>query len=281
MHRFADEAEPTRSHDLDALLAKIPDAVEREGLPPGFRMRADAHYVEQLDTPSVHAPRAKEPAPQPPPSPAASCTAAIEDALRSIASAASLAAAPSAVMRGGASRLIDTECQRALRLLTVLKVLGAEPTFRSAAVPVLDLLHKVREALEREDGATGARTIRVSAPTDLVAHGNDDLLLTAICGAVTALSAASVAAEPRQFDLFGTVDVTGTSVVIGVRERGFSLPQRWADRAFDEPWPVPDGGLALAMLQAARQVARAHSGSLLIHTRAEATDVRLTLVAGR
>jgi hypothetical protein len=279
MHHFADEAEPTRSRDLDALLAKIPDTVEREGLPPGFRMRADAHYVEQLDTPIVHAPRAKEPAPQPPASPSASCTTAIEDALRSIASAACLAAAPSAVMRGGASRLIDTECQRALRLLTVLKVLGGEPTFRSTAVPILDLLHKVRDVLEREDAGAGARSIRVSAPPDLVTHGNDELLMTAVCGAVTALTAASAAAQPRQFDLFGTIDVTGTSVVIVVRERGFSLPQRWADRAFDEPWPVADGGLALAMLQAARQVARVHSGSLLVQTRPDATDIRLTLVA--
>ena len=180
MHRFADDAEPARSHDLDALLAKLPDTVEREGLPPGFRMRADAHYVEQLDTPLASAARVNGPAPQPPASPASSCTAAIEDALRSIASAAGLAAAPSAVMRGGASRLIDTECQRALRLLTVLKVLDGQTTFRSATVPVLDLLHKVRETLEREDGATGARSIRVSAPPDLVAHGNDDLLMTAV-----------------------------------------------------------------------------------------------------
>jgi hypothetical protein len=278
MHPFADEAEPTRSRDLDALLAKIPDTVEREGLPPGFRMRADAHYVEQLDTPIVPS-RVKEQTPQPS-SPSSSCTTAIEDALRSIASAAGLAAAPSAVMRNGAARLIDTECQRALRLLTVLKVLGAEPTFRSATVPVLDLLHKVHDALEREGGVAG-RSIRVSAPPDLVAHGNDDLLTTAVCGMVTALTTASGAIEPRQFDLFGTIDVTGTSVVIGVRERGFSLPQRWADRAFDEPWPVADGGLALAMLQAARQVARAHSGSLQVHTRPEATDIRMTLVASR
>jgi hypothetical protein len=281
MHRFTDDAEPARSHDLEALRARRPDAVEREGLPPGFRMRADAHYVEQLDTPIASAPHVKDTAPQPPVSPSSSCTTAIEDALRSIASAAGLAAAPSAVMRGGASRLIDTECQRALRLLTVLRVLGGAPTFRSAAVPVLDLLHNVRDTLEREGGVAGARTIRVSAPPDLVAHGNDELLLTAVCGAATALTAASDVVEPRHFDLFGTIDVTGTSVVIGVRERGFSLPQRWADRAFDEPWPVADGGLALAMLQAARQVARAHSGSLVVHTRAEATDIRLTLVASR
>jgi hypothetical protein len=281
MHPFADEAEPARSHDLDALLAKIPDTVEREGLPPGFRMRADAHYVEQLDTPIVSSSRVKETLPQPPGSPSSSCTTAIEDALRSIATAASLAAAPSAVMRGGASRLIETECRRALRLLTVLKVLGGEPTFRSAAVPVLDLLHKVRETFEREDGASSVRSIRVSAPPDLVAHGNDELLTTAICGAINALMAASGAVEPRQFDLFGTLDVTGTSVVVVVRERGFSLPQRWAERAFDEPWPVAEGGLALAMLQAARSVAKAHSGSLVIQSRAEATDIRLTLVAGR
>jgi len=284
MHRFTDDAEPARSHDLEALRARRPDTVEREGLPPGFRMRADAHYVEQLDTPIASAPHVKDvkdTVPQPPASPSSSCTTAIEDALRSIASAAALAAAPSAVMRGGASRLIDTECQRALRLLTVLRVLGGAPTFRSAAVPILDLLHKVRDTLEREGGGAGMRTIRVSAPSDLVAHGNDDLLMTAVCAAATALTAASDVVEPRHFDLFGTIDVTGTSVVIGVRERGFSLPQRWADRAFDEPWPVADGGLALAMLQAARQVTWAHSGSLVVHTRAEATDIRLTLVASR
>src|SRR5687768_2647823 len=104
MQHFADEPEPARSHDLDRLLAKIPDAIEREGLPPGFRMRADSHYVEALDSP-IPAQRAKEPLPQPPGSPAASCMTAIEGVLRGIASAAALAAAPSAVMRGGAARL--------------------------------------------------------------------------------------------------------------------------------------------------------------------------------
>lgn len=277
MDQFADNTEPSRTPDLDALLGKLPDAVQREGLPPGFRMRADAHYVEELDARNGSA-RTKDAGAQPPASPEASCTTAIEDALRSIASAAGLAAAPSAVMRGGASRLIDIECQRALRLLTVLRVLGAEPTFRSAAVPVPDLLLSVRDTLLREDPA-GARSIRVSTPPDLVAHGNAELLMTAVCGAAAALTAARTVAEPRQFDLFGTIDETGTSVVIGIRERGFSLPPRWAERAFDEPWPVAGGGLALAMLQAARQVARAHAGSLVVHTRPEATDIRLTLVA--
>ena len=376
MSRFADETEPAPAQNLDVLFAKVPETQdpEREGLPRGFRMRADAHYVETLDTPvapslrslnvdvieaaarsstappaalveSVRAHGVLQPllvqhngrggryrliaghqrlaaarsaglrevpcmlhavtdakaaelasaagiapsrmAPEPPVPerkatasvPAAgNCATALDTALRSIASVAALMSARSPVARDGAAQLVTVESQRALRLLNVMRVLGGEFAVRRAAVQVADLLEDVRDSLEREYRSCGLeRSVQVTGDRDLVVHGNEELLRTAICSAVAALSVAVSSTEPRQFEISGTAAAGGASVVIEIREQGFSIPQRWAERAFDEAWPVAEGGTALVLLQAARQIATTHTGSLVIQTGGDATVVRLTL----
>jgi ParB-like chromosome segregation protein Spo0J len=377
MSRFADETEPSPTQDLDVLFAKVPETAEREGLPRGFRMRADAHYVETLDSSPAPAPTLRSlnveaieaterasaappaalvesvrahgllqpllvqhngrgnryrliaghqrlaaarsaglrevpcllhavsdakaaelasatriapsrTAPEPPApertaaAPAAAavhCTSALDTALRSIGSAAALMSVRSPVARDGAAQLVAVESQRALRLLNVMRVLGGEFAVRRAALPVLGLLERVRESLEQEYRACGLeRAVQITADRDLVLQGSEELLRTAICSAVAALSAAASPTEPRRFEISGAAAAAaGGSVVIEIREPGFSIPQRWVERAFDEAWPVADGGTALLLLQAARQIASSHSGSLAIHTSGDATVVRFTL----
>lgn len=377
MSRFADDTEPARTHDLDDIYAAVPKPPEREGLPPGFRMRADAHYVEVLDSPSgpslrlldvnaidtapvpsaaphpalvesvrlhgvlqpllvqqhtgpggryrlisgrqrlaaarsagigqvpcmLHAvsdaraaelagaarvispPAAAPPAPaeqrssgaaQAPPG----CTIALDAALRSIASAAALMAVPSAVARDGAAQLVAVESQRALRLLNVMRVLGGECAIRRAAVPVFELLDKVRASLEREYRACGLeRSVRTHADRELKVYGSEELLQTAISSVVAALSVAVPNTETRQFEILASG--SGSSVAIEIREHGVTIPPRWAERAFDEAWPVAEGGMALMLFQAARRVTMLHGGSLVLQVRSDGTVVRFALGTGR
>src|SRR5688500_10401690 len=53
MARFADDTDHAHQHDhdMDVLLAKVPAPPARDGLPAGFSMRAEPHYVETLDAP--------------------------------------------------------------------------------------------------------------------------------------------------------------------------------------------------------------------------------------
>jgi hypothetical protein len=377
MSRFADDTEPARTDAPDVLFAK-PETAEREGLPPGFRMRADAHYVEVLDSPAgpllrslevnaletsavltdapppalvesvrahgllqpllvqhkgrggryrlisghqrlaaarsaglrhvpcmLHAvsdataaelasaarigsppvaPDSAAPEPEPNASApgAASCTSALDAALRSIASAAALMSGASPIARDSAAQLVAVESQRALHLLNVLRVLSGEFPVRRAAVPVLDLLERVRDGLEREYRACGLeRAVRISAERGLTVYGSEELLRTAISSVVAAISTAVSPTEPRHFELIGTAVPGAAAVVVDIRERGVSIPQRWAERAFDEPWPVADGETALVLLQAARRIADSHAGSLVSQVSDGATVVRLTLPATR
>src|SRR5688572_16059747 len=50
MHDGLTGDRPNTSHD-DNASASASTPITREGLPPTYRMRADAHYVEQLDVP--------------------------------------------------------------------------------------------------------------------------------------------------------------------------------------------------------------------------------------
>ena len=378
MSRFADDTEPAQTHELDDIFAKVPKPPEREGLPPGFRMRADAHYVEVLDShpgpslrlldvnaidtasiptvaphpalvesvrahgvlqpllvqqhagpagryrlisghqrlaaarsagigqvpcmlhvvsdakaaelasatrvvsvPGPAAPVLSEQKPvalaQAPPG----CTAALDTALRSIVSAAALMSVPSAVARDGAAQLVAVESQRALRLLNVMRVLGGEYAIRRAAVPAFELLDRVRASLEREYRACGLeRSVRIHAERELKVYGSEELLRTAISSVVAALSVAVAPTEPRHFEILAGGSGS-SSVTIDIREQGVTIPQRWADHAFDEAWPVAEGEMVLILLQAARRVTTSHGGSLVIQARSDGTVVRFTLGTGR
>jgi hypothetical protein len=198
-----------------------------------------------------------------------------------MASAGQLLAAPSSLTRDTAAQLLGVECQRALRLLNVVQILGGDYVLWRTALAPADLLGRLRESLEHEFRVGGLqRSLRIDVEPGLVVHGSEELLLTGIGSAVAALNGVAVAAGPRQFELAAARGANGT-VVLVVRERGLCIPQRWAERAFDEPWPVPDSAAAFAMLQAVREVATAHGGSATVRSGDDATEVCLTLAAGR
>lgn len=377
MSRFADDTEPPRTHDLDDIFAAVTKPPEREGLPPGFRMRADAHYVEVLDSPSgpslrlldvnaIDAAPVPSAAPHPalvesvrlhgvlqpllvqqysgaggryrlisgrqrlaaarsaglgqvpcmlhavsdakaaelagaarvtsPPDAAPSapaeqkssaaaqappgCTIALDAALRSIASAAALMTVPSAVARDGAAQIVAAESQRALRLLDVMRVLGGECAIRRAAVPVFELLDTVRASLEREYRACGLeRSVRIFADRELTVYGSEELLQTAIASVVAAVGVAVPHTKARQFEILASG--SGSSVAIEIREHGLTIPQRWAERTFDEAWPVAEGEMALMLFQSARRVTTLHGGSLALQARSDGTVARFALGTGR
>jgi hypothetical protein len=184
-------------------------------------------------------------------------------------------------VRDGAAQLAAAEARRALRLLNVLRALDGDIVIRRAPVAVLALGDGIRTALEREYRSSGLeRTIDIDADAALTVYGSDEWLRTAICCAVAALSSAFEAADRRHFTIAGRSAPLDT-VVIEIRDDGLSIPPRWVERAFDDPWPVADGATTLELLQAAREIAGAHGGTLGIRTSEDSTVVRLTLPSSR
>ena len=53
MHSFPEHPESADPEDISTVLTTLSKTTQREGLPAGFRMRADSHYVDALDAPAA------------------------------------------------------------------------------------------------------------------------------------------------------------------------------------------------------------------------------------
>jgi hypothetical protein len=280
------------------LIAVVRDVLapppQREGLPANFRMRADAHYVDALDHPSPVT-KAVTPAaslgvtPTPPTAAtplvrAARGTAtaiidtAVDEALRGISSAAALGASPSAGVRTGAAEIVLVETERALRLLSLARVLRGECPFYRGPVRLHALLSRLAQAMDRENAMLRApHTTTVAADGQLTVDGSEELLLTAAYGIATVLNMVLPAGAPRTLRLTATVDPQAMLVRIELRALGLAMPSAWLHAALDEPWPIAGGALAHALLRAAAIVAESHHGSFSTDATGEGTAVRLSL----
>jgi signal transduction histidine kinase len=287
------DPESTRT---DEPLANDPDAlasgVQREGLPAGFRMRADAHYVDTLDAPPfplfvrpsrdrtsvasmAHAQDAAV-------APLTDASAAvletlIDDALRNVTGAAALHEGTSAAVRNGAADIISVETHRALRLLTAVRVLRGEcPVLRTSlrAASALTILARSIEQEWRTARAT--HTIELRVDEAVAIDASEQLLSTAVYAVVSALGAAIPSSASRRVLIAAATDAD--VVHIDVRERGLLLPERWI--GLQQPWPVPSGTIALALLRAARHIAAVHGGSLSMHATGHGTEIRMALPFG-
>lgn len=352
--------------EIEAFGGKVAAVPQREGLPPGFRMRADAHYVEQLETTPGVVLRSLEidvidagtAAPVAPAArliesvrthgvlepllvqhdrrgqryrliaggqrlaaaraaglaqvpcilyavsdvqaaqyrsatyaqpervtPAASAAADVfrtpverdlEAALNGIASAAALLAGASRTIQDGAVQLVRIESRRALRLLTALRVLGGELPVRRSPTGALALVNRVAQTIQEEHRSLDvAHEVRVGTFPDVLLHGNHELLFTAICNAVAAIDVAVDPDQARCIELSAAADASTRRAGITVREGGLLVPRPWIDSAFERPWPVEKGPTALVLLQAARNIAAWHGGTLTIASDEDATYVRI------
>jgi light-regulated signal transduction histidine kinase (bacteriophytochrome) len=241
-------------------------------------MRADAHYVDQLDAPPQPRQRVRhEPAPAASePSLAYAAHRDLGAALHAIESCAALLDVPSPLARRAASQVIAAECRRAHRQLIAIQVLANELPIRRTAMRPLDLLNRVRDAFLAEQQLLGQEaTVHIDASPQLSMHADIELLFTALGNALAALTTWA-GARPRDIVLTAAPSTTAGRCTLEVTDRGLFLTDPLIRAAFAGGSALPNAdGIAL-LLGASRAIAAGHGGSLDV-INAESTALRFEL----
>jgi hypothetical protein len=264
-------------------------APQREGLPPGFRMRHDAHYVEELTTGSLAS--------------AAPAPTSIDVARprnghrhRDAAATMSMAHACAEIGQGmdaigaclrlfpGTARpaheqvaldLMAAEVHRATWLLQALSVLDEDPPVANVQVELGSVVNRVVSGLMPGRRHAGSRTEAGAGAPGLRTTGDDSLLTVAVAGMAMALQAATDRVDAAIIDL-GVREAAGRAIVEAT-QTAVRLPASWRARFLDPAWTDRPGGRRVAVaLAASARVAELHHGTLTIAD-AERGGCRLVL----
>jgi hypothetical protein len=244
-------------------------------------MRADAHYVEQLDAWS------------PPRDTAAERSAHhlgagipnfsdIERELTDSLSVVSLGAemineAVNGLSRSVATDLVRAEAWRASMLLQGSRVLRNSVSSASTAFSVpTEIARSLRgfEVLRRLRGLS--LDVRLEIPPSLTMVGDTGSFGCAIAGLLTATSALLERVTDACISLVAAVE--DVRLAIRVEQTSVSAPPSWQARAFDESWTDRPGGVTSAVgLLAARRISERLRGQLAVTTLPQGTRIVLLL----
>ena len=210
----------------------------REGLPRTFRMRADKHYVEMLDTPPQRAGSKETPVAPPPAvrheqSTDVGALAAVQAGRELAQSLAALLASTNLLSDRGpalastvAANLIRAEAWRATCLLRVARFLRGELLPAAKPVRAQAIVDQLLKAIEPERRLRGvAIDARVSVG-DRMLSVDEDLLVTALSGLL--MATIGLTEEPSAFTVTVTAEAKGSDVVFGISQDQAAAPSNWA-----------------------------------------------------
>lgn len=268
--------------DADAVDADEPDeddepAPQREGLPPGFRMRHDAHYVEELVSRNrashvgpVPAPEASQPrnghraAEEAPGLSTADACVEIGQSLDAIGACLGLLP-PSGrtAPERAALELIASEVSRAAWFVQALSLLEREVPVANTVVELAPVVRKAVRGVTPRWERTAVTVTVDGSPHDTSVRGDEGLLVLALAGMVMAVQAvtervdsAAVAIRLRRDDGRAIVEVAQDAV---------RLPAAWLAKFLDAEWPERPGGRRVGVsLAASQRVAQLHRGALTV-----------------
>lgn len=261
--------------------------VEREGLPSGYRMRADAHYVDSLSAPRADRARdgSRGTVMDEPARPAAHDRRLFDqlaDDVAAIESAASLLAGErSPLARRVGLDLIKAQSARAAWLLRANAVMSAPELDAQARRRLLrDVIAQVRERAGVE-----CRLLGVTLDAD----ASDDAAVTLVSEA--ALSAGLTGAIIAQLGLLdgsegavvrvraGVAPAEISAISIEVTQDVAAIPAGSQARFFDAAWVTRPGGWLAAMGAATARIAAERMGGAvaLVTTERRGCTIRLTL----
>jgi hypothetical protein len=225
---------------------------EREGLPSGYRMRADAHYVELLsstprtDRPRVEPTRVREDHTQ---VRAARDRRVLEhlsgDVAAIEAAAAMLSAEATPLARRVSLDLIKAQSARASWLLRAQALLGGHEADRAPRSRVMgDVLAGVRDRLAAECRLNGIG-LQVTCESRAAVTIDDTLLALGVTGAVLSLAGLLTGLEGAFISVEALVEVDGDEddlQSIEVSQDTVAVPASLKQRFFDADWVERPGG---------------------------------------
>lgn len=270
-------------------------------------MRADAHYVDLLESRSSDArgqaaplidasaysdQRADSPAKSSGPARAAARVEMPDPALhagRDLAqSLATLSAcvdlltgAPSDLSRAVAGNLVRAEMWRASSLLYATRVVRQELPMARTALPILGVLDRVQQGFQPERRVRSlAIDTQPDVPHGAVMAGDEQMLVGALACAVLATLALLEGVQDARLTVSARAESNG-HITFGVAQDIMTMPGNWCARAFDPQWTDRTGGVpALVSMLAIQRVAEAHGGTALVTSPGRGTSIVLSVPAG-
>ena len=243
---------------------------EREGLPSGYRMRADAHYVDLLaSSPRTERPRVEPPRVRDDQSQIrvardrrvldhlAGDVAAIE------AAAAMLSSDATPLSRRVSLDLIKAQSARAAWLLRAQALLAGHTPERAPRSHVIgDVLAQMRDRLAAECRLTGVG-LQVTCESRAAVTIDDASVTLGVTGAVIALVGLLAGVDGAVIRVEAIVDVDGDDddlQSIEVSQDAVAIPATLKQRFFDADWVERPGGWLGAMGAATAEAAAVQLG---------------------
>jgi len=246
----------------------------REGLPSTYRMRADAHYVDQLGS------KRAEPA-QDGGRRVDALLAQLAQAIGTIEStAAALGADPSAVARRVNLDLIKSHAWRAAWLIRADAIARGARQAQLRRRPLGSLLGQLRTGFAADCRLQGIQLQIHTADWDAVIAADEEVLLTGMSAAVLATMDLIGAGEAGTIKV-SVVASAGSPGSIAVTQDDSIVHAGLDVRFFDPGWTDRPGGWHAALAAAAiRAAARLHGGdAALLVTEQGGSSIQLTFGA--
>jgi hypothetical protein len=266
---------------------------EREGLPPSYRMRADAHYVDQLSTSRRGDRAGAEPAraggldadaaeASDRERMRARVMAKLTEDLATIGAAATLLSGDASPMaRRLNTDLIRAEAWRASWLVRAQAILDGGHQGHPRPRQLGSVLERVRQGFAPECRLNGVSLHVNASDWNMAVTVDEPALAAGIAGAVIATLGLVGRLEGASITLTAEA-LTGDLRTIEVAQEDVSVPTSATLRFFEAGWAErPGGWLAGVGAATARAVAQLNGGTatLLVGER-RGTIVRLTLARG-
>lgn len=237
----------------------------RQGLPSGYRMRHDAHYVDELESRRAAAPNAGGVSALAFPT-SIPVTFALRDMsqeLEGVASCFNLVATKARPLRErmGLS-LARVSVERNMRAFQALRVLLEDPPPEPVSTSLTAIIEQTIKTFDEELRLTALRialdlpdaTIRVTGDARMLS-----IALQACVGTLVSLVEASNAADV----IHVTARVADGVVACEMRQEAYRLSADQFSRLTDLEWAERPGGVPVGIgLAAAARIAQAHGGSL-------------------
>ena len=243
------------------------DKVEREGLPPGYRMRADAHYVEHLSSRRSAAGTAPDARGLDGLDRAERVFAQIGEDLATIdAAAQTLAGEGGRMARRVSLDLIRSHAWRAAWAVRAHTLLSGRHRVQARPRPLAFLLGQIRSGWAAECRLANITLSVESSDWNAVVSVDEPSVIAGVSGAIVATlgligqadSAALKLSAEASRGVLQTLDLTQSDLYVAPGEGGRFFDPSWADR--------PGGWLAGFGAAVARSVAQQHGGDAVFLT---------------
>jgi hypothetical protein len=236
----------------------------RQGLPSGYRMRHDAHYIDELESRRVAAPTASVPALAFPTSiPVTFALRDMSQELEGVASCFNLVTARARPLRErmGLS-LARVGVERNVRAFQALRVLLEDPPPERSLISLTSILEQAVKSFEEELRVTNSR-ISLDVPDAIVRITADARMVSLALHACVGMLVSLVEASNTEGSIHVTARVSEGAASCEMRQDVYRLSADQFSRLADLEWSERPGGMPAGIgLAAAARIGQAHGGGL-------------------